>query len=191
MRIVCEQTILMKYHTLFFFENWERWRKICHLLQSWLALIGLILSYTQDNLLFALVGCLQIIFTFFQFLVTARKNTLNFLLLLCKIYKHTILHSILSSTDFLFKINYFACTFICWFFSKSTISLSHSSADFFQNQLFRKTLSGIPSECQTVWIQIKPGILLGLIWVQTVCKCYQQTTPVGKELIYKCFDISK
>ena len=39
------------------------------------------------------------------------------------------------------------------------------SADFFQNQLFRKILSGIPSGWQTV--------LLGLIWV---CKSYQQTT---------------
>ena len=49
-----------------------------------------------------------------------------------------------------------------------------SSADFFQNQLFRKILSGIPSECQAVWIQIRPDILSGLIWVQTVCKSYQQ-----------------
>ena len=54
-----------------------------------------------------------------------------------------------------------------------------SSADFFQNHLFWKILSGIPSECQTIWIQI-------LIWVQTVCKGYQQTTIVNKEfkLVY-------
>ena len=45
-----------------------------------------------------------------------------------------------------------------------------SSADFFQNQLFP---SGIPSECQTVWIEIMPYILSGLIWVQTICKGYQ------------------
>ena len=32
------------------------------------------------------------------------------------------------------------------------------SADFFQNQLFRKILSGIPSECQTVKIQMRPDI---------------------------------
>ena len=57
-----------------------------------------------------------------------------------------------------------------------------SSADFFQNQLFRKILSGIPSECQTDLIQIRPNILSGLIWVQSVCKGYQQTTLVGKEL---------
>ena len=39
---------------------------------------------------------------------------------------------------------------------------------FFKNQnlLFEKILSGIPSECQTAWIQIR---------VQTVCKGYQQT----------------
>ena len=53
-----------------------------------------------------------------------------------------------------------------------------SSADFFQNQRFLKILSGIPSECQTIWI----NILSGVIWVQTVCKHYQQTTLVGKEL---------
>ena len=41
---------------------------------------------------------------------------------------------------------------------------------FFQSQLFGKILSGIPLECQTVWIQIRPDILSGLIWVQTVCK---------------------
>ena len=43
-------------------------------------------------------------------------------------------------------------------------------------------LSGILSECQTVCIQIKPSILLGLIWGQTGCKDYQQMTPVGKDL---------
>ena len=49
-----------------------------------------------------------------------------------------------------------------------------SSADFFRNQRFRKFLSGMLSECQTVWTQIRPDFLLGLIWVQTVCNGYQQ-----------------
>ena len=40
-------------------------------------------------------------------------------------------------------------------------------------------LSGIPSECQTFWIKIRPDVLLGLIWVQTVCKCYQHSTKVA------------
>ena len=53
-----------------------------------------------------------------------------------------------------------------------------SSADFF----FKINFSKIPSECQTVWFQISPNILSGLIWVQTVCKGYQQTILVGKEL---------
>ena len=48
---------------------------------------------------------------------------------------------------------------------------------------FRKIISGIPSECQRVWIQIRPDKTSGLIWVQTVSKSYQQTTVVGKELI--------
>ena len=51
-----------------------------------------------------------------------------------------------------------------------------SSADFFQNQFFQQILSGTLSECQTVWIQIRTDILSVLIWVQTVCKCYQQIT---------------
>ena len=61
------------------------------------------------------------------------------------------------------------------------------SADFFQNQHFQKILSAIPSEYQTVCTQIRPDILSGLIWVQTVCKDYQQATPVGKELrVHTC-----
>ena len=34
----------------------------------------------------------------------------------------------------------------------------------------QKTLSKIRSEWQTVWIQIRPDILSGLIWIQNVCK---------------------
>ena len=37
----------------------------------------------------------------------------------------------------------------------------------------------ITSGCQTVWIQIRPHILPGLIWVKTVCKGYQQMTTVA------------
>ena len=42
-------------------------------------------------------------------------------------------------------------------------------------------------ESQTVWIQIRPDVLLGLIWVQTVCKGYQHTKPVGEVLIFSAF----
>ena len=40
---------------------------------------------------------------------------------------------------------------------------------FFQDQLFRKVLSEIPSECQIVWNQIRPDKMSGLILFQTVC----------------------
>ena len=53
-----------------------------------------------------------------------------------------------------------------------------SSVDIFFFQVSfskKKNLSGIPSECQTVWIQIRPDVLLGLIWVQTVLG-YQHMT---------------
>ena len=56
-----------------------------------------------------------------------------------------------------------------------------SSAVFFQYLRFWKILSGILSECQTIRNQIRPDVLSGLIWVQTVCKCYQQTTLVDKD----------
>ena len=56
------------------------------------------------------------------------------------------------------------------------------SADFFQNQLFRKIISGMSSECQTDWIQIRPNILSDRIWVQIVCKSYHQMTQGDKDL---------
>ena len=46
----------------------------------------------------------------------------------------------------------------------------------------------IPTGCQTIWILIRPHIMSGLIWVQTVCKGYQQTTkvdPLGQRVKYK------
>ena len=46
------------------------------------------------------------------------------------------------------------------------------SADFFSKSTFCKIISGIPSECQAVGIQIRPDFLSGLVWVQTVCKSH-------------------
>ena len=40
----------------------------------------------------------------------------------------------------------------------------------------KKKLSGIPPEYQIIWIQIRTDKTSGLIWIQTVCKGYQQTT---------------
>ena len=45
------------------------------------------------------------------------------------------------------------------------------------------------TECQTDWIQSRPDILSGLIWFQTVCKSYQQTTLRDKELMPGNFTI--
>ena len=41
----------------------------------------------------------------------------------------------------------------------------------------------MPSECQTVWIQIRSDVTPDLICVQTVCKSYQQSKLAGKELM--------
>ena len=41
------------------------------------------------------------------------------------------------------------------------------AADFFKFIFFEIFFQGIPSECKTVWIQIRPAILSGLIWIQT------------------------
>ena len=46
----------------------------------------------------------------------------------------------------------------------------------FQNLLLWKTVPGISVECQTVLSRVKPDILSYQIWVQIVCKGYQQPT---------------
>ena len=52
-----------------------------------------------------------------------------------------------------------------------------SSVDFLQNYLFfQKILPETQSECQTVWIQIRSDKMSVMIFVQTVCKGYQQMT---------------
>ena len=78
-------------------------------------------------------------------------------------------------------ILYVVCFAVLWLILYCINSLSPglffmlflSSADFFTMNFFIN--SGIPSECQADWIQIKPDVLSGLIWVQTVCKSYKQT----------------
>ena len=57
------------------------------------------------------------------------------------------------------------------------------SVGFFQSGLFQKILSGTLGECQTVWIQIRTDKMSVLIWVQTVCKGYQQTTNVPASMV--------
>ena len=52
---------------------------------------------------------------------------------------------------------------------------------FFEISFFeKKNLSEIASD-QIVWIQNRPEILSGLIWIQTVSKGHQQMTLEGNE----------
>ena len=53
---------------------------------------------------------------------------------------------------------------------------------FFSKSTFSKNFFRIIISVKTVCIQIRPDILSGLIWVQTVFKNCEQTTLVGKEL---------
>ena len=52
---------------------------------------------------------------------------------------------------------------------------------FFKINFFEKNISGMPTECQTVWILIRPDILSGLICVQSVLqRLSADGTIVGK-----------
>ena len=53
---------------------------------------------------------------------------------------------------------YFICLTLCMLGNSSTLLFSKYS---FRNKI---------RECQTAWIQIRPDILSGLIWVQAICK---------------------
>ena len=47
----------------------------------------------------------------------------------------------------------------------------------FLHKILKKIFQeNVLSECQTVWVQKRPDVLSGLIWIQTVCKDHQQTT---------------
>ena len=55
-----------------------------------------------------------------------------------------------------------------------------NSADFLDHFFFPKNSFG---NIVSVSYSLDLDIMSGLIWVQTVCKGYQQTTLVGSELI--------
>ena len=76
-----------------------------------------------------------------------------------------------------FVVVFCCCFFVCLFFLFFFVAVF-----FFSKKTFEKILSGIPSECQTVWTLIRPDGTSGLILVQTVCQCYQQTKMVDKEI---------
>ena len=49
---------------------------------------------------------------------------------------------------------------------------------FFKIKFFEKILSALPSECQTILIQIRLDVLSSLIWIQPICKIYKQTALI-------------
>ena len=65
------------------------------------------------------------------------------------------------------------------------------SLSFFKINFFHKILSRTIPECKTVWIQISPDVVSGLIWVQTICKNHQQMTKftAGRQSSSKTFHI--
>ena len=62
---------------------------------------------------------------------------------------------------------------------------------FFSKSTFFVENSGIPSECQTDWIQIRPDILSRQILVQSLCKGYEQMTlhVVGNGLNFRINEV--
>ena len=65
----------------------------------------------------------------------------------------------------------FSCFLVvCWFF--------------FKISFFQSIISGIPSECDTIWIEIRPDVLWVLNCEQTVCKGYHRQQVAGTELIF-------
>ena len=81
---------------------------------------------------------------------------------MCNIWLHTVG---VFSREVIRKVNSLPTgqvlhMFFSLFFFLSAADLLSKSTFF-----FRKTLSGIPSEYQTVWIQIRRGVLSGLIWI--------------------------
>ena len=62
------------------------------------------------------------------------------------------------------------------------------SADFFQNQRFRKILQGIPSECQAVLDPDKARHFVGPDLGPNCLQSYQQMTLVDKEISLSLLD---
>ena len=62
---------------------------------------------------------------------------------------------------------------IFWILSEFTHCMMGNLACFLSSEFFLKIVlqknSGIPLLCQTIWIQIRNDVLLGLNWIQTVC----------------------
>ena len=71
-------------------------------------------------------------------------------------------------------------------FNSACSKVTLLSADFFQNLLFQKIISGTPSECQMVWIQIRTDVIcLSWSWSKLFAKVisrWQKWPHARKEL---------
>ena len=59
---------------------------------------------------------------------------------------------------------------------------------FFENNFLEKLFQEC-HQCQIVWIQIRPDIWSGLIWVQTVCNGYQMEKVAASKKRFNCINI--
>ena len=66
-----------------------------------------------------------------------------------------------------------------FFLSALRVNCLHACFFCHLHYFFQNIPSGITLEYQTFWIKIRPDVLLGLIWVQTVCRDHQQTTKLN------------
>ena len=111
----------------------------------------------------------------------SRTNLLNCFCILCLFnIKFIKIKSRISKVYAFFQKKSTHCFFITYSFANvlylSICMLGNCSCfyfrllTFFKKKFLKINHSVPPSECQTVWIQIKPDILVVLVWVQTVCK---------------------
>ena len=66
-------------------------------------------------------------------------------------------------------------------FEADNFSRGHFQMHFFLGALRVTRYFQEHHECQAFYTKIRSTVLLGLIWIQTVCKSYQQTILVGNK----------
>ena len=93
------------------------------------------------------------------------KQTVNFLIrhhiMWCLIWNCTVCLCPIKRTLGFYGLREISSTFICFYIVQlnknfdqlfASLMLLLLSADFFQNELFQKLISGTKSECQTIWM---------------------------------------
>ena len=117
-----------------------------------------VMKFSRINLLNCFVFCATLIFNI---------STLRLKVELARLYAffHKKKSHCYQMTHYFANVLYLSICMLgncsCFYFRLLT---------FFKIKFLKINHLGPPSECQTVWIQIKTDILLAFIWVQTVCK---------------------